>query len=141
MRKIVPQRIIKSRFRLFFTLSALFLLTLVSCIAVLFFFFTSRSGIISPLGKYLAEVRDDQAIKATVLQTCQKDMLSCQNISVQSDGSIRLSLDSDVTVLLSTGKDLQKQLASLQKVASQLTIKGKRIKQVDFRFDNVTVTF
>src|SRR5579872_5165238 len=140
MRKIVPQRVIKSRFRLAITLVSLFFLTIIGCIACLYIALSSRLGIISPLAKYVYEVRDTSTEKATVTLLCQKYMIPCQNITVQSDGTIQFLLNNQTTVLLSGQKNLEEQLASLQKVASQLTIKGKTIKQIDFRFNNVTVT-
>ncbi len=85
-------------------------------------------------------VNSDNAI-ATVKNMCKDTHLSCVTVVALPDGSLQITLDSGAVAILSTQKDLKKQLASLQQVASQLTIKGKQLKRVDFRFAQVVVSF
>jgi len=52
-------------------------------------------------------------------------------IDIQNNGQVRLSLD----------KDIDKQIASLQRILIQLTIEGKLFKSIDFRFSEPIVSF
>jgi len=44
-------------------------------------------------------------------------------------------------LILSSKKDLENQLSSLQLILSRLTIEGKKLKKLDFRYDNPVVSF
>jgi hypothetical protein len=44
-------------------------------------------------------------------------------------------------VILSSKKDIGSQLSSLQLMLARLTIEGKKLKVLDFRFDNPVVSF
>src|SRR5579872_67286 len=107
MRKIVPQRIIRSRIRLIITLSGLFLATIACCAIGLYITLASHFGIISPLAKYVYVMKDASTQKATITSLCQKYMISCQDITVQSDGAIQLLLNNQTTVLLSGQKNVE----------------------------------
>lgn len=76
----------------------------------------------------------------TVKSFCQEKKLSCQSITIDNN-AVTITLDNSAVILLSSQKDLQKQLASLQLTLSQLTIEGKQFKKLDFRFDKPFVTF
>ena len=58
-----------------------------------------------------------------------------------SDGSFAVTLQDGGEVILSSKKDIGSQLTSLQLVLSRLTIEGKKLKRLDFRFDNPVVEF
>lgn len=76
----------------------------------------------------------------TVKSFCQEKKISCQYITNDTT-TITITLNNAAVILLSSQKDLQKQLASLQLTLSQLTIEGKQFKKLDFRFDKPFVTF
>lgn len=138
MRK-VPQRKIKSRLRQLFWMISLFFLTLILCGGLFTYMLFSSFHIISPLTR-LGMPMSQQQVVAQVQSACSKLHMSCQQIVTLPDGSLEMIVDT-TTVFLSPQKSIEKQLASLQQVASQLTIKGKVLKKVDFRFDNVIVSF
>ena len=119
---------------------SLFLATI--CLCGIFFAFFIRSGfqLISPLTKNMPKISSDD-MSATIKDLCQKDHISCRDISVIGSGSVQITLDNDAVAILSTKKDLKNQLTSLQQALSQLTIKGKQFKKLDFRFANTVVTF
>lgn len=121
-------------------MSGIFFLTIAACVCFSLYFLLSGFHIISPLTT-LGLSLDSQQLLAKVQASCSKENISCKNVVIMPDGSIELTLGDVTTVFLSPRKDLEKQLASLQQVASQLTIKGKTLKRVDFRFDNIVVSF
>lgn len=72
-------------------------------------------------------------------------LLAKNNISVASFSAkpqyYHLSLTTGEEVLFSKEKPLDIQLSSLQLVLSQLTIEGKKLQTIDFRFDKPVVLF
>ena len=73
-------------------------------------------------------------------------MLSDSNIDIArsvigQEESIEVELKDGGKVIFSSKKDLKKQITSLQLVLSRLTIEGKKLKILDFRYDNPVVSF
>lgn len=85
--------------------------------------------------------RDIDALLTQTKTLCAQDHLSCSPIEAFGENAIHIVLANNVEVVLSTAKDIGQQLASLQAVTSQLTIKGKQLKKLDFRFDHLVVTY
>lgn len=50
-----------------------------------------------------------------------------------------VKLKEDGEAILSINKDLKNQIDSLQAVLKQLTIEGKRVVRIDFRFERPTI--
>ena len=71
----------------------------------------------------------------------QKNNISFTSISSNSSGSSTITLSDGGEVILSSKKDIGSQISSLQLILSRLTIEGKRLKILDFRFDNPVVSF
>ena len=71
----------------------------------------------------------------------QKQKISYLSTSLSSDGSTIIMLKDGGEVILSSKKDIGSQISSLQLILSRLTIEGKRLKILDFRFDNPVVSF
>ena len=136
----IPQRKIKARFALFIRLFLLFVATLFLCSIVYLAAHLYAAKIISPLSMLAGQINKNASVD-DVKSLCESEHLHCDQIIVLPDGNIHFVTDSQTEVFLSTQKDLKKQLASLQAVISQLTIKGKQLKRVDFRFANVVVAF
>lgn len=61
------------------------------------------------------------------------------SVTFRSPSSYMVKLKEDGEVILSLEKDFKKQIASLQAVLKQLTIKGKRLIRIDFRFDKPVI--
>jgi predicted PurR-regulated permease PerM len=62
------------------------------------------------------------------------------SITSQFNSSYMVRLKEDGEAILSLEKDFKKQIASLQAVLKQLTIEGKRLTSIDFRFDKPVIT-
>jgi hypothetical protein len=74
------------------------------------------------------------------------DRLSEKNIKFSNlkqigNQSYKLILSDNSEVILSSKKDINAQLSSLQLILSRLTIEGKKLKVLDFRFDYPVISF
>jgi len=71
----------------------------------------------------------------------KKNNLTPVSITEASDSAVLVTLDTNEQIIFSEKKDLNQQITSLQLIRRQLTIEGKRLQRVDFRFDNPVVSF
>lgn len=125
----------KSRIKLAFT-SLLFLLLALLLIEFLYLNFSfGRNTYLSPLAK-------EQKSKIITLEAeLEKSNISFKTVSASSDASLVVQLVDGSVVILSSKKDIKRQISSLQLILSRLTIEGKKLKILDFRFDNPVVSF
>lgn len=56
-----------------------------------------------------------------------------------SESSIRFDIKGEGAVIVSTEKNIDSQLSSLQLTLTQLKIEGRRFKSLDFRFDKPVI--
>ncbi len=75
-----------------------------------------------------------------------KDDLGKQGIkylrtTLNADGSVMVNRDPEGEIIFSPKKEISDQITSLQLVLSRLTIEGKKLKTLDFRFANPVVSF
>ncbi len=81
---------------------------------------------------------DDTTVITELLK--QNNLVSTSVLPASNSG-ILVTLDSGEQIMFSQNKDLSQQIASLQLIRRQLTIEGKRLIRVDFRFDNPVISF
>ena len=67
--------------------------------------------------------------------------VSFASISQLKDLSFEVDLPNGISVFITPKKDLSFQASSLQKILKQLTIEGKEVKSIDFRFDRPVIAF
>jgi hypothetical protein len=60
---------------------------------------------------------------------------------VQKDNSYNVTLSQGEEIIFSKDKSLDSQISSLQLILRSLTIEGKRVARLDFRFDNPVIVF
>jgi hypothetical protein len=70
-----------------------------------------------------------------------KKQILYTSVNVDSDDSFTVTLKNGGEIILSSKKDIGSQLASLQLILSRLTIEGKILKKLDFRYDNPVISF
>ncbi|OGH23465.1 MAG: hypothetical protein A2629_00260 [Candidatus Levybacteria bacterium RIFCSPHIGHO2_01_FULL_41_15] len=85
--------------------------------------------LISPLAK------DQISGNKSIEEILRKENIPYSSVSVASDSSYLVDLRDGGQAIISKKKDIQEQINSLQLMLNRLTIEGKRIKTVDFRFD------
>jgi hypothetical protein len=115
---------------------AVLVVLLITAIGLEFFYFNFvKVSIISPLAK-------SKLSKLTNLENeLTQKKIPFANVIVGSNDSYTVNLLDGGEVILSSKKEIGSQLSSLQLMLSKLTIEGKKLKVLDFRFDNPVVTF
>lgn len=73
-----------------------------------------------------------------VQHLCSKYNLSCNNIEEDGD-TVTFHLNNS-TIYISTTKDMEKEIGSLQLTIRELTMEGKEFHRLDFRFDRPVIS-
>lgn len=127
----------KSKNRVKFIIKILIFFVIIFSAAVAIYLYLS-SGKTS----YLNPVVQSNVSHNSVLESLlRKNNIDYTNISMNRDGSTTVNLNGGGEVILSSKKDIGSQITSLQLILSRLTIEGKKLKTLDFRFDNPVVSF
>lgn len=91
---------------------------------------------------FISPIAKTQYSKTIALENLLKiEDVSFSSVYSSQDTSFIVNLKNGGRVILSSKKDIKKQISSLQLILSRLTIEGKKLKVLDFRFDNPVVTF
>lgn len=62
-------------------------------------------------------------------------------VLILSDLSYEVTISNNRHVKLSSKKDINRQIASLQRILRELTIEGKPFESIDFRFEEPIISF
>lgn len=90
--------------------------------------------IISPLAKRYVSIGSENMSEELL-----KAKISFSSIKRSSDSSYLVTLSEGGIVILTPLKNTANQISSLQLILSRLTIEGKRVKLIDFRYDRPVV--
>nr|MBI5456036.1 hypothetical protein [Candidatus Levybacteria bacterium] len=91
---------------------------------------------------YISPVSKNQTSNTIALEKeLEKSNILFKTISNGSDGSLVVELMDGSNIIFSQKKDIKNQISSLQLVLSRLTIEGKKLKSLDFRFNNPVVSY
>ena len=120
----------KSKF-LFFRIIVPFI-ALFGLLCVLYFYFPKLidNNLISPIARVASN-----SDKGTIEEALLKNGVSYFSVDIASDSSYLVTLQDGGKVIITSKKSIPSQISSLQLMLNRLTIEGKRIKIVDFRFD------
>ena len=136
MKKLIKKRtsrlIQKKKIAIFIFLLGFFL----SFLSLFLSFFKNalfKEPLQTPISKYKNSVVQDLEINL------KKKNIQYQKISPGSDRSSSVYLKGGGLVIFSFKKDISSQISSLQLILSRLTIEGKRLKKLDFRFDKPVI--
>jgi hypothetical protein len=132
-KRLLKKEQLKIRLRLILLILAVLLVILIG-IEFLYFNFVKVS-VISPLAK--TKISRQTSLESDLA----KNKIHFASIKANLDGSFTVDLVSGEEVILSSKKDIGSQLSSLQLILTRLTIEGKKLKKLDFRFDNPVVSF
>jgi hypothetical protein len=127
----------KSKYRLKIFFVALLFLAVIIVVSEYLYINLSfgRTNFISPIAK------ENKSKTASLESVLDKNKVFYNSVEVGSDSSFIVELKTGGEVILSSKKDLVSQLTSLQLILSRLTIEGKKLKKLDFRFTNPVVEF
>jgi hypothetical protein len=96
-------------------------------------FFSNKPLFISPLAS------DNQSATFNLENLLLNSDIEFSTIVFRSPSTYLVKLRQDGEAIFSVNKDLKEQITSLQAVIKQLTIEGKRIIRIDFRFDKPVI--
>ena len=96
-------------------------------------FLVGKPLFISPIGK--------NNIDAKKVEKILKDNNILFSQVLFTDSSYIVIIPNNGQVKLSSKKDMNKQIASLQRILRELTIEGKSFKSIDFRFNEPIISF
>ncbi|MBI2028518.1 MAG: hypothetical protein HYT07_02800 [Candidatus Levybacteria bacterium] len=101
-----------------------------------YYFNLSKNGtFISPLAKSNNKTQDN------VEKKLKESSIPYSEIESNSDSSYTITSDQGGEIILSSKKDLDTQISSLQRILRELTMRGKGFKNIDFRFEKPVVEF
>lgn len=108
-------------------------------------FLHSHGGLVSPLGKIGQQVlgskikvdQDTERIKTYLTQ----EKIAYATIGRLSGNSYQITLTTGEEVLITSDKDILRQLASLQLILTRLTMEGKHISRLDLRYDKPVIVY
>lgn len=89
---------------------------------------------ISPLGQDSADIKKVEKI-------LKDNNILFSQVVVLSDSSYEVTIPNNGQIKLSSKKDINRQIASLQRILRELTIEGKPFKSIDFRFEEPIISF
>jgi len=127
----------KNRKKVFFfkAVLVLFMIILLLLFVYILYLYFKKPVIISPLGeKTISKIQ-------TITDSLIKNHIPYTSIETASDSSYLVNLSDGGQVIISGAKDIGIQISSLQLILKRLTIEGKRIKKVDFRFEKPLLSF
>ncbi|EKD64876.1 MAG: hypothetical protein ACD_50C00275G0006 [uncultured bacterium] len=96
-------------------------------------FWKETSAFISPLAS------SNQNAAKTLEKLLLDSEIEFSSVVLRNPSSYMVKLKEDGEAILSINKDLKNQIDSLQAVLKQLTIEGKRVVRIDFRFERPTI--
>jgi hypothetical protein len=133
-RKLKKERA-KYRLKIIFIVLLFLSLIIVTAEYLYLNFSFGRAVFISPLAKI------NQSKVASLESALDKEKIAFLSVSQNLDGSFTVELKEGGVIILSAKKDLDSQLSSLQLILSRLTIEGKKLNKLDFRYNNPVVSF
>lgn len=114
----------------------------VVCIVIIVGLLTSvnRSSLISPLSSSFADfVNIEYRFVSRLEKLLKENKIAYKSISRLNDGSYQIILDDAEIAIVSSRKDINSQISSLQYVLSRLTMEGKTFSRLDMRFDKPVI--
>jgi hypothetical protein len=132
-KRLLKKEKIKVKVRLIF---AVFVVLLIAIIGLEYLYFNFGSiSFISPLAK------SNLSKLVSVEDKLSQKNIPFSSVTTDLNGAFRVKLLDGGEVILSSKKDIGSQLSSLQLMLARLTIEGRKLKALDFRFDNPVVSF
>lgn len=124
---------------IFSFVASLFLFLVISGL-YLFQIYPQKKVSLSPLPK--TSVKSGTTIDINALEKLLKQKnIAFSFLTPVDDRSFLVGLSSGEEIIFSSDKPLEAQVSSLQLISQRLTIEGKRMLRLDFRFDKPVIIF
>ena len=134
-KRVLKKEQSKEKLKLIIILSFIFVVVIFLGEIIYFNFSFGRTFYLNPIAK--------NAVSNTAIleEKLRKANVNFITVSASSDSSLVVSLSGSGEVIFSSKKDIGSQISSLQLILTRLTIEGKSLKILDFRFDNPVISF
>ena len=106
-----------------------------------FVIFFINSLLLSQKPLFISPIGENNIDTKKIEKILKDNDILVSNVLVASDYSYEIVIPNNVLVKLSSKKDINKQVASLQRILRELTIEGKPFKSIDFRFEEPIISF
>lgn len=135
-KRLLKKDQLKQKSKKIFISLFILLITFLICEYIYFNFSFDKITYLSPIAK------NTTSIVLNTESLLEKEKIIFISVSLEKDNSLSIKLKDGGEVILSSKKDIQTQISSLQLILSRLTIEeGKKLKSLDFRFDSPVVSF
>ena len=111
------------------------LILMLIVLGIFAFFSLLKPNFINPLSKEMVFGTSD------ITSLLTSSHISFASVSQTKDLSFDIVLPGGAQIIVTPKKDLNYQVSSLQEIIKQLTIDGKELKKIDFRFDKPVIVF
>lgn len=102
---------------------------------IFFYLFLGKNLIINPV------VKNTEDFSPLVAKKLARVHILFSSIRQATGSSYLVTLADGGEIVLSLEKNIDKQISSLQPILKQLTIEGKSVKRIDFRFDKPVIEY
>jgi hypothetical protein len=82
---------------------------------------------------------EDEGYASKLEEILQKNNISYSKVSRLEKTSYLIKLSDDKEIIISSQKDINKQISSLQFILSHFTMEGKEFSKLDLRFDKPVI--
>ena len=108
---------------------------------LVFFIFLINSLFLLQKPLFINPMGEDNISAKQVERLFREKNILFSHVLVLSDSSYSVSIPNNGLVRLSSQKNINKQMSSLQRILRELTIEGKQFKIIDFRFEEPIISF
>ena len=84
---------------------------------------------------------DDENYKTNLEKALKEKKIDYEAVNNLKDGSCIIKLTDGSLVILSSQKDVNTEISSLQFILKRLTMEGKEFTKLDLRFEKPVITF
>ncbi len=106
-------------------------------------FYSSKNMYLSPIPQATPQNSGNSSkdIQNQIITGLNSLNISYTGVTKNQDGSFNVNLKDSGVAIIAPNKDIKLQLSSLQLMLSRLTIEGKKLRILDFRYNRPFVSF
>ena len=101
----------------------------------------NNKNIISPISISLLHVESDENYISKIEKILQEKKIDYKIVIKLQDNSYAIKLVDGSEVIISSQKNINKEMSSLQFILSRLTMEGKEFYKLDLRFEKPVIIF
>lgn len=114
---------------------------LILLLAFGFVVFSTNSLFLAGKPLFISPIGENNIDTKKVEKILKDNNILVSRVLVLSDSSYEVTIPNNGRVKLSSKKNINRQISSLQRILKQLTIEGRSFKSIDFRFVEPIISF